>query len=1293
MADRNRAIVLELVVDSTNPALLEGLDVWLQLQLLSDREVRALCQKNLTCKLPHSAIAQASSRRLPLNETLEGDFANAVPITPTQPPVRRPPIQLVPRSLQSFMAEISVVWLLFLGVFMVVVSSGVLAATQWQNVAPTGQYGILLLYTLAFFGVSLWAGRQTNLQLTARMLQMTTLLITPVNFWMMDGLNLWQSTLGRGVAAIAALLLTAVQFWLVRPLREEPVGNARLTLINSIGLSWLHWGWGIGGFAWIATYLGTIGTAALLFIQTRQVQTRQVQTRQPIQTQQNGHSTLPTLESARPPLPLSLTRLAIAFATFLLVGRAIVIAQIPVAQLGLALGICGWLLCRLARQSPGQSLWIGLGALLLLSGWAVSVSSEPPWQAIAVSGLALWLLIDRFRRTQAKQDLNAVWVVGLQMFCLLWFLVPAAGRQALLDTSIQWAGNASMPDALLGIGIFPYVVLMLAIATQFRRQQKTDLATHSERLALILGLVLAVLSMGNPLVRSLNLLFSTAALAWVVLRRFSDSEPLVYLTHILGWVAIASWIDVLWPNLSETAWAGVLLIGMVAEWGVSLWGGNLLWRRSAWHLGLGLAGCSYVLLGGALWEPNRWGVVWAIVPLTLTGLAYHPDSVQPRWAGWLSVAALLILQPFTLGLTVPRLIGLGIATGLMLLNTATVRHLVAAVLTVGFGLGLAGAIALEVVDLSAQLTVNLLAIALWSLWLLRDWLHRQGRPLAELYVTATNGWAIAVCSLNLLILTLYSTETYLFGVSWFHVLATGLTIGAIVYRVWQQPTNLGFYGVAWGIEIAFVSTTGLWNGSLEALTIANLALALVTQLAGDWFARERPYRSSWHIIPLIYATLGLGLAHLNFTPYTGLYTLAAALVGIGVGRRQPRLKPLTYLAIATFSLALYELLTYQLLQAEGGQPGDGLVLLAGLAVGIAAAGRLLSRWLSSYLQLGAKELRWIAHLHWLGSVGLSLLAFVSSLSSRGDILWLGLTGAIALYALLSGKTPGSAPDQEAPDQETEASQDAWVYAGIVEAIFAIGYALYRIGPDPSWLWGWAAAIASSIAVILYLAPWSNWGWSMRPWRRSAAILPGAIVALTAWSVALQSLLIVAAFYAWFAGISRQLRFSYLSILLADWAIVRFLILRNWDEPIWLSVVVGGSLLYMAQIDPSLRSPSERNNRHLLRCLAVALICLTAFYQANGNLWLGLAVLGLGLALILLGLWLRVRAFLFVGTATFVIEVLQQTWIFINDYSLLLWAIGIVLGLIFIWIAATFEARRSQVASVMQYWVTSLDEWE
>ena len=44
--------------------------------------------------------------------------------------------------LQCLQAELSVPWLLFLGMFLVVVSSGVLAASQWERFPGFLQYGI-----------------------------------------------------------------------------------------------------------------------------------------------------------------------------------------------------------------------------------------------------------------------------------------------------------------------------------------------------------------------------------------------------------------------------------------------------------------------------------------------------------------------------------------------------------------------------------------------------------------------------------------------------------------------------------------------------------------------------------------------------------------------------------------------------------------------------------------------------------------------------------------------------------------------------------------------------------------------------------------------------------------------------------------------------------------------------------------------------------------------------------------------------------------------------------------------
>lgn len=119
----DRSLRLELILSSSQPALLEGLDIWLRLGLLSEAQVRELCQKYLTCPLPQPLV----TARMPAPISAFPSKQAVGTATEAQSSSK------LKQILQSLMAELSVRWLLFLGVFMVVVSSGVLAATQWKN--------------------------------------------------------------------------------------------------------------------------------------------------------------------------------------------------------------------------------------------------------------------------------------------------------------------------------------------------------------------------------------------------------------------------------------------------------------------------------------------------------------------------------------------------------------------------------------------------------------------------------------------------------------------------------------------------------------------------------------------------------------------------------------------------------------------------------------------------------------------------------------------------------------------------------------------------------------------------------------------------------------------------------------------------------------------------------------------------------------------------------------------------------------------------------------------------------
>jgi hypothetical protein len=1065
---------LKLELRSDHPNLLTGLDLWLQLGLLSESQIEEICRRSLSCLLP---IAVPDPEPIP-------DFLP--PARSEEPSLPQPPSR-VTQILTSFMAEISVVWLLFLGVFLVVVSSGVLAASQWQNFPPVGQYGILWGYTLAFGLAGLWAGQR--LQMTGQMLRLATLLIIPVNFWMIDAFGLWES--GWLVGAIASLSLALITLRFLR--------HSRLTQINQLALCGLHWGWGIPGLALVAAYGATIGTAGLQVWQQRE-------------------------DDEQPSAGMNLGRVTIACSLLLLVGRALLAQKIPVSDLGLAFGICGWLLGWMNRQQQ-RPLWTPIGVGLLFMGWAVTVTSDHLWQALGISALGIGLLVDELRRSWRPQVLAVLSLVGLQTYALLRVIFPPSFRSGAIAWIAERADLELGSWELVGLGFFAYSLVLLAGSAYLRRVQQPRLADLADRFALILGLLLFIPSCINPLVRAVYLSLSTVTLGIVVWRR-SPSSFLIYLTHITGLLTVFSWINWIFPNLSAYSWSFVLLGVAIAEW-------IFCERLASWKN-------SAVIIGAAITAIN-----------------------------------------------------------LLLLSN-------------------------QVLD------------------------------------------------------TLFSSSQ---DASWQVPVISGLVAGTIAFKIWrdsprQHPRiEIGFLGIAWATELLISSSIQGLNGSWKQWTIANLALGLLTQLAGDGWQRrsERPDWKSLHIIPILYAVLGISIAHLTFTETTGFYTLAAALTFIGVGRRAPHFKPLTYLGIAGISIALYEGLIYQLLQASGGALGDGLALLALPAAAIAILYTLCSRWLLPYWRVSSAELQAFAQLHWLGGAGLVGLAIVSELSSFGSVLALGGLGLLTGYALWIGR-----------------SQPQWIYAAALEASLAIGYGLDRLLPE-SIVLAWGGAIAAILAGLVYSLPWSRWGWQPERWRRSAMVLPAMAVLLTGSSIIVPALFIVAAFYAWVARVSRQVRLSYIGVLLADWGVWRVMAERSLSHPLWYVTVISLSILYVVQVDPALQSSTARNTRHLMRCVAIGLVSVTALY---GSGWVqGLFIIGLSLGFIVTGLLLRVRAFLFMGTLLFLIQVLRQLWLFIADYSLMLWALGIGLGLVLIWVAATFEARRSQTIDLMQYWTAELDRWE
>ncbi|MBK1989125.1 DUF2157 domain-containing protein [Sphaerospermopsis aphanizomenoides BCCUSP55] len=1286
----DRPLILELRLPSSHPELLEGLDIWLRLGLISDAQVRQISRNYLVCSVRLQPQVENQPQEVLTNATRSKPLIASLPPEPKVP--AKP--NFMTSMFQSLGEELSVRWLLFLGVFLVVLSSGVLAASQWEKFPAVGQYGVLLAYTLSFGGFTFWAGKQTNLTLTAQTLLVVTLLLVPVNFWAMDSFSLWNNPLNWVVLAIAFLLLSTITVLLSRTrtiINNFP--NGKLPLFNLLGLSYLHLGWKISGFPLIAVYLAMVGTTLITVYQNL----RQPRENSDEQTDSWG---------------IGIYFAVIIYELLGLLSRAIFVANVNVTQLGLAIGICGWLAVWLAERNlyfnpslqtereintstnlPSlTSIWKKLGIIFLFLGWLVSVVDQP-WQAIAVSGLGLWVFIIRLQKYNFQIDLFTFFSIGLQAHWLVWQLVPEQLQNWIINTANNLTNHPDETWTLLSLALFPYLVLMVALTNSFHRANKPNLVMFGDQLNVLFGVSLTMLGIINPTVRSLNLLFSTITLATITKQRFSII--LVYLTHVTGVLTICSSINWWFPNLSSEIWAVLLLVLMVGEWIFS--GRETVWKDSAWYIGLGLAAVSFFLLwikAEEFWYGNvnyadYWRTIWLITPVTLTVLGSRSSEDIQKTKIYVSIISVLSAQLLTLPLAGTRLIGLGVGTAVMFVNTRYLKNQTTAGTTIGFGLILIAATLWQIfpnISLSGWLLIN--ALAVLGLWVGRKLLFNKTR----IYALAADKWAIALCILELFSITIHSFLIYATDANpgIFYLTATLITLAAIIYRSWQQPNNWAFYSIGWCLELLVAEVLGFWQPSMISITIANIALGLTTQLFGEWWQRKyQTLPTSFNILPLIYGVFSVILRINTFSDWTGLCSLGVALIMISIGRRKAEFKPLLYFGIIGISISAYELLFYQMSIAKGGTIGDGLIAMSALGTSIMYAYRILSPWLVSYLRLTPGEIKNLANLHWLWSSSLFLGAITLPIQNN---LYVGIGTGVFLtrYAIWQGRRN----NLHAAVQTfgNIAVDEIWVYLGLIElgitTLYLQDLSIGRFFTQQ--LMPWNGALACLLSYFLYILPWENLGWSKTPWQRTAYILPLIILWLTQQQIYPITLIIAAGYYAFLSTTNRQLRFTYISVILIDWALFNWFEQLNLKDTLWYITPIGLSILYIAQIDPQLKLPESKEIRHFVRIIGSGLICGWAVLLHQDSPYIpGI----FSLIAIFAGLALRVRAFLYIGTAAFLSTSIYQLVIFSLRYSFLKWIVGLLVGILLIYIAANFETRRTQINSLLRSSNDKFQEWE
>ncbi len=1349
---------LTINLNASNPQLLEGLETWLQLGLLSHAQVKELSNNYLTCPLPTPVIASTPKP------------------SPKFSPPEPEPVPLLVRISQSLKSGISVRWLLLLGVFMVVISSSLLVASNWALFPATAQYLVLFGYTLVFWLVSQWTKQRANLTLTAQSLGIVTLLLVPINFWAMDGFGLGGSPWGWGAIAITTPILTLI------------LGKFRgMGFFSSLSLfliCYLQWGWSFASWPLMAVYLATLATVGETVGKTMW----------------HRHLACATKEKKKDSekaFQLSQTNTLISlYALAILFGRGIGSSQVDLAQLGLAIGLFGWLLTWLSRwekylQYP-QPLMERVGAGILFFAWLVSVFAwlvsveEFPLQAICVCGLALSWLGDRLLacapnlKPAPRRDLSLIFAIGLHVFYLTGTVIPDSLRETVVNILIQLIVVPYDTEALLSLIWFPYLLGMLWVTGWLYNNKKRKLARFGDKLTLGFGIYLTLLAFPYLGLLALNLLFSTVTLAIVSYHRYVANAFLIYLTHICGLLTVLAWIDWQFPGLAFSSWIVIFLSLMLMEWTaanlpLSIKQGIkkgikkkikkgkfarslLIYQRSAWHLGLVLAIGSYLLLViyYQLIVENSpfWSLLWLVTPLSLTVIAgirkIKPVSnIQPiqnielnknipqisrgplprtersgssrQWgeqAAWFSTIALIMAQVLTILQPGIRLIALGFATLLMFFNTFYIGtssksgttektlapkqncQLANAAIALGFGLGL-------VVMLLWEGKPEFLALN-WEGWLMVGsllptslWFIASDKQLgkithsfaAQVYAPVADGWAKLLAGFQLLILSFHSfllVEEQLVPPSIWVVLATVLLIIAITARTWQRPGNVVIYILGWSLEVLTIEVLGLINLAPISLAIVNIGLGLLTQLVSNLWHRHlacdnkacdkkafnnksnKSLPQSIEILPLFYGAVAIFSRWNILTHWTAFSTLGLAFIALGTAKKKPQLKFLTYLGLLGVSLSVYEFLWVQI---ESFPIGDRWVAMAALATAIMSVYRFWFPFLSKQLGISSPEVKLWAHLHWLLGSFILLFATVYPVTFN-KVLALETAILLTSYAIFQGRL------NQATKQQQESQAELWIYAGIIEGMGVVLFASYQLQLGEILL-PWSGAIAATIASSFYFLPWLNWGWSNKPWQRSALVIPFMAAVFTSSSINSIGLGALILCYTIFAVLNRQIRLTYISLFFLNW-----LILRQWFwlDDLWLVTPPMLSLLYLAQVDPHLKQPSQKNLRHYLRLLATGIICLVALVTTNWLVTLCWSVLA-----IFAGLSLRIRAFLYLGTFFLFVNMGNRFLLLSYQYAFVKWAMGLALGLLFIWIAASFETRREQIVALLENWIVEFKQ--
>lgn len=1232
-------------LNPNHPHCLDGLDRWLQLELLDDDQVKRLCRDALTCPLPAWEPQPAPSQRstVPYRPPVVQTASQTV-----SPPTRHWTIA------QSLKDELSVRWLLWLGVFVVLVSSAVLAASQWGRVPAAGQYGILWLYTLGFAITSGWLHRRQTLALTAQTLQTIVYGLIPLNFWAMDEFGLWRSPLGWLTLVLASISL-GLWLW-----RQSDLTRQQTALLLVFSLS--HWPFNtVPLLSQLGVYLATLAGV----ISSRQ--------------------------------PRGLTQLGIvAYGLASFSGRAILADSPLLSSFSAAWAILAWQLAD--PQHPRRSR---LGAVLFLLAWGLSLSNLA-WPVLVITGLALHRLGQRLQRFGKPRDLALTALVGLQGYLMAWYLLPQSLRSTLGNT-IQETLDIQSQTTVIALLLLPYLLALLGLTEWLNRQESRRMLSRQGDAGIFLfGLALAL--MGGEVFANVWVIWIPLGglLAFISQRRYRQSSSLATLAQLLvlgGLVSILEWqLD---GPLSEQQWGLILLAVALLE---GLWA-NLQqsgrWQTSAWHLTCGLGAWSYLLL---VWttsvsttsDMEPWSHVgwwWWLMPGGLALASHYGASRYRTQAGWLAIVGAIALQPLPVNIISPLrfspipvlLISLSLGSLVLLVTVRSLKTPQAGLIAVGFGVLLVLGTLLQVLPLVGQDWLILFSLFPLGIWSLRRWGQQRGGELSHLYMFGCRVWGWLTWLAMIFALTLRSVLSYqnpflepsnpFLETSLGIIAGLGVLILGIGVHQGRRLNNRGLYGIGWAVELIAVEAVFRFTDSLSVLALVNIGLGLVVQGLGQvWQRPQSPANrlSPLHTLPMAYGIIALILRASLIHPWTGFVSIGMSLILVSVGRQLRGWgRSFLYLGILGLSLSTSELLLNQLTEVGRGDRGVALALLMAALMTLYRGFRPQ---LARYLQVPQQRLTQIAHGHW--GVGTLVLGFAATAPVSQPLLALVTGGLLTTYAIWQSRSPDYSP-----------ATRTWLYLGVAQgyAVLTIGVA---IAGQQALILPWFGAIAVLLALGMRHAPWPAWGWHPQPWQQVARVLPAIVGVLTVNEVHPLSLLAIALFYIAARQWEHQVRWHYLALAalcgLASQGLEAFEI----DIPILWFAPITLSILYVSRVDPIFESGRERSLRHQIRLGTLTLFFVITYFPSHWSI-----IGSLSLLLLLAGLGLKIRAFLFIGTAVFIINILEQFIIFGTLYTLSKWILGLGFGVILIVSGAIFESKKSQIKTALNDYYSKLQNWQ